>query len=365
MKRINASLIALVSTTLFCISCSNGSEDVENPQITQLPTMTDPNDVCTSMKDANFMKYCYQNFDINGDKKVSPQEASLVKQISDQNLDVKDWTGIQFFSGLETLSLSRGNFTTIDLSHCKGLKTLKIKAPLTQLNLSYNKELQTLNIEGLDIKTIDISPLQLLKSFICKKCANINEIRLLYSQLDICTIDDGNNIHFIIADDPKKELKKTARITYRLTVSDKNKMVNASIVIKSGDETIESGNIINSTYKKTLISNALPSHYEYDLSAYYNGTIPTHSNSASDFGVSCNLCLSIIVDIFLDDKLKLRSETYDCLEKQYSSFYDNFVLVSNNIEKMQKELTNSLYNMIYTSKFRTIDIDLEGNIVAQ
>ena len=43
----------------------------DDKKTTSLPKMLDPDDVCTSMDDLNFMKYCYENFDVNKDGKVS------------------------------------------------------------------------------------------------------------------------------------------------------------------------------------------------------------------------------------------------------------------------------------------------------
>ncbi|KDS21690.1 hypothetical protein M088_5978 [Bacteroides ovatus str. 3725 D1 iv] len=43
--------------------------------------MSDPDDVCTAMDDIEFMKYCYEHFDVNKDGKVSPVEAQAVTTI--------------------------------------------------------------------------------------------------------------------------------------------------------------------------------------------------------------------------------------------------------------------------------------------
>ena len=36
-----------------------------------LNSSKDNDDVCTTMDDINFMKWCYDNYDVNGDGKVS------------------------------------------------------------------------------------------------------------------------------------------------------------------------------------------------------------------------------------------------------------------------------------------------------
>lgn len=58
---------------------NNGNEQPENPnepELPELPALPDPDDVCSAMDDLNFMAYCYENFDVNKDGKVSVTEAN-------------------------------------------------------------------------------------------------------------------------------------------------------------------------------------------------------------------------------------------------------------------------------------------------
>ena len=64
---------------------SNSNVDGEKTEET-LPELEEVDDVCTKMDDINFMKYCYDNFDVNKDGKVSMPEANAVKEISDFNI---------------------------------------------------------------------------------------------------------------------------------------------------------------------------------------------------------------------------------------------------------------------------------------
>ena len=56
------------------------SKDDDN-EAPGLPPLPDPDDVCSCMDDVVFMQYCYENFDVNKDGKVSKTEANAVTKI--------------------------------------------------------------------------------------------------------------------------------------------------------------------------------------------------------------------------------------------------------------------------------------------
>lgn len=68
----------VLAVVLLCVGCSKSDE---NEPLTDYPEMSDPNDVCTAMDDLDFMKYCYEKFDVNKDGKVSIHEANAVEEI--------------------------------------------------------------------------------------------------------------------------------------------------------------------------------------------------------------------------------------------------------------------------------------------
>ncbi len=81
-----------------------------------LPALPDPNDVCSAMDDINFMAYCYENFDVNRDGKVSILEAEAVRKMG--YVSVTSLKGIERFPNLEELnvSFSSNSLSVIDLS---------------------------------------------------------------------------------------------------------------------------------------------------------------------------------------------------------------------------------------------------------
>lgn len=104
------------------MGCSKNEDNENNPdkpdKPSPLPDLPDPNDVCSCMDDIIFMQYCYDNFDVNKDGKVSKIEALAVAKIDLTRLEIKTLTGISYFSNLEILNCKECyELTTVDLSN--------------------------------------------------------------------------------------------------------------------------------------------------------------------------------------------------------------------------------------------------------
>ena len=172
-----------------------------------LPKLEVVDDVCTKMDDINFMKYCYDNFDVNKDGKVSMAEANAVKTITSAHLInsgsaslhyAVSFAGIEYFSNLENISLGANNIgisprvTTMDLSYNKHLTSISMHSAIyiSSLDLRSNVELKSISIhyciELTSIylpKSIELIPDSAFEG--CKKlsivdmsqCVNLKEIR--------------------------------------------------------------------------------------------------------------------------------------------------------------------------------------------
>lgn len=94
-----------------------------------LPSLPDPNDVCSAMDDSEFIRYCYDHFDLDKDLAVSPKEAALVRKIGDDqvndNYDVRSVKGIEYFPNLVELDLRGWYVADLDLSYNLGLTNLR------------------------------------------------------------------------------------------------------------------------------------------------------------------------------------------------------------------------------------------------
>jgi hypothetical protein len=136
-------------------ACSNDDDESGS---SALPELTDPEDVCSGMDDLDFMKYCYEHFDVNGDAKVSKTEAAAVTSMYIHDSDITSLKGIGYFTNLQDLDIECHGLTSLDLSKNTNLQELHITSyGLTSLDLGKNTNLQKLYI-GCDVlTTLDLS----------------------------------------------------------------------------------------------------------------------------------------------------------------------------------------------------------------
>lgn len=130
----------LLTAILFAaaVSGSCSKDDGDNGNTPALPSLPNPNDVCSCMTNTSFMKYCYENFDLNGDGAISKTEAAAVVSISFSLSAIGDnpapLTGIEYFSNIQSISITRG---LIDGEY------IQIKSKI-DIDLRYNQKLQTI-----------------------------------------------------------------------------------------------------------------------------------------------------------------------------------------------------------------------------
>ena len=82
-------------------------------------------DVASLMDDAVFISYCYENFDLNKDSKISIMEANTVKAIEMSTSNLISVKGIEVFTNLEKVSFSGcTSLQSIDLSKNSKVTTI-------------------------------------------------------------------------------------------------------------------------------------------------------------------------------------------------------------------------------------------------
>lgn len=93
------------------------------------PTPT-PTDYCEKLEDVEFMRYCYENFDINGDKILSESEANAIRTVNiDSKQSIYSVKGIEYFVNLESFQAYNATaLRTLDLSKNTNLRTIKEQA---------------------------------------------------------------------------------------------------------------------------------------------------------------------------------------------------------------------------------------------
>ena len=119
--------ILFVTVIMMGVGCSKNEDSGNNPdkpdKPSPLPDLPDPDDVCSCMDDIIFMQYCYDNFDVNKDGKVSVIEANAARKI-DINSECASVKGIERFPNIEILSLNGSSITELDLRYNLKLKSL-------------------------------------------------------------------------------------------------------------------------------------------------------------------------------------------------------------------------------------------------
>lgn len=114
----------------------------EKSGLEMLPFLEKVDDVCTKMDDIEFMAYCYENFDVNDDGKVSMSEANAVRSIYSTN--ARTFAGIEYFSNMELFSAS--SVEEVDLRYNSKLKTLYLTGSVEAVDLKNNEELTSISI---------------------------------------------------------------------------------------------------------------------------------------------------------------------------------------------------------------------------
>lgn len=102
------------------------------------------------IEDTNFLNFCLEHFDYNGDGKFTNYEAGIVVTLDITGKDVRSLKGIENFVRLQNLNCSKNPLTEINLSTSPILRTLDCSdcTQLTALTLEGCKVLHTVNVSG-------------------------------------------------------------------------------------------------------------------------------------------------------------------------------------------------------------------------
>jgi len=99
---------------------------------------------------------------------ITPEEIENIKDINVGNKNIKDLTGLEFFTEITRLDVSSNGLDELDVSSLLKLEVLHCyNNKLTELGLSNNAKLDTLFCGGNKLTEIDVSKNTELRSFIC------------------------------------------------------------------------------------------------------------------------------------------------------------------------------------------------------
>ena len=121
----------------------------------------------TNFPDANF-RAIVSSFDVDGSNTLSATEIAAVKYLSCYNKKVKDLTGIEHFTALETLYCGYNELTALDVSKNTELKELNCaNNKLASLDLRKNMELAVLDCHYNGLTELDVKSNTKLTKLIC------------------------------------------------------------------------------------------------------------------------------------------------------------------------------------------------------
>lgn len=128
--------------------------------------------------DKAFETYCLENFDTDGNGRISRYEAQRVLRMDCADRDIASMTDIRYFSNLQRLDCSGNTLTQLDLKACTRLERLDCRAnalvsldinglrSLTSLDCSYNRLLNlglgtNISLQQLDCRVNALTTLDL------------------------------------------------------------------------------------------------------------------------------------------------------------------------------------------------------------
>lgn len=176
-------------------------DNLQQPVQTIIFNQTSNNEI--EIPDAAFKQYLLENFDTNKDGILSQAEADKVTEIYIQSYDVKSLQGIEYFTGLKTLSCSNCSISNLDVSKNIVLEGLYCSYnPIKELNVNNLANLKELYCDGCLLSNLSLDGCPALERLSClnNQLSNINiskntMLKALYcSDNHLSSLDVSKNI---------------------------------------------------------------------------------------------------------------------------------------------------------------------------
>lgn len=147
MAILSVMSISCYKTSLGGDGSGNGGNNGPLPELSPLEEI---DNVCDKMDDLKFMTYCYENFDVNKDGKVSMSEASAVEDIVCNK--ASSFAGLEYFNNLK--NFESHSVETADFRYNTMLETIDCsESKVTKVDLRYNKNLLLFSFDGCSLLT--------------------------------------------------------------------------------------------------------------------------------------------------------------------------------------------------------------------
>lgn len=153
MKKV---LFALVAMSLLFTACEDGNDDFIK--------LKEVDDVCTMMDDLELMEFCYEEFDVNKDGKVSMEEAAAVREFDTWTYYISSIKGIEYFPNIEVLDITFAYLTECNLMNNKKLKSISlglakpyVMSNVSDLNFSKFTNLSYVYLGNVAVKNLNLA----------------------------------------------------------------------------------------------------------------------------------------------------------------------------------------------------------------
>lgn len=165
---VSATTVALA---LFAAGCGMAEGEDDHRDQTDYLTLSDP----------QFMAFCLEHYDLNGDGKFSRYEAERIIHLDCSSLGISTLDELDDFSRLEHLDCSDNAIERLDLSRCTLLKAVHCADnALTDLEIGDLRSLDVLNCRGNRLQHIDLSSCSSLRQ------ADLRENRFSTLDCSLC-----------------------------------------------------------------------------------------------------------------------------------------------------------------------------------
>ena len=194
----------------------------------------------TTFPDANFRAYIRSSND-GSDGVLTSEELNSVTGLFLVGLDIKDLTGIEYFTALDELNCVGNQLTSLDLSSCAMLTWLAcVNNQLTSLDVSNCAALTYLCCAGNQLTSLDLSDCTALTDIECggnqltnldlSKCVKLEYLSCYRNQLEDLDLSNCSLLEEVICNDNQLKNLNVVNCTYLETLNcENNQLTNLNI----------------------------------------------------------------------------------------------------------------------------------------
>ena len=208
-----------------------------------------------NIPDANFKAYLVANFDKDGDKEISLDEAEAVKEIDCSEKNIASLEGIQYFTSLTSLDCGYNQLTSLDVSKNTALTELYCdNNQLTALDVSKNTALTELRCSYNQLTSLDISKNTALTELSCdsnqltaldvSKNTALTELYCYSNQLTALDVSKNTALTYLSCYGNQLtslDISKNTALTYLSCYGNQLSSLDASTMVTPGNYTLVCG----------------------------------------------------------------------------------------------------------------------------